>query len=286
MTNRVPRLGKLSSLRTRIEVSKSLTIVKKGVSAIFPASLVTWSSKVSGSIRPPLEKLLVSSASRTLFSGAISVLTEQEHPLYRIERKSIQEFRGHVNLKQFLSFCNNSGVLDSNGLGSAHSHLGHNRWVVVAHAASLCLRNIDHLFPSARPSPAPTSHVDLLWAEQPQGTSSSTCGIPGLVAFRLEHVELVTDLLCDVPDSDANVRNQGTEWMRAFLQMPLRKRPFEKGEVYSPVIGAVDWKTLSNAAFVTVPDWPEKEQWKFLQALYFGTYFGDETGLMLNILDP
>lgn len=47
----------------------------------------------------------------------------------------------------------------------------------------------------------------------------------------------------------------------------------------------MDWEPLSNAAFVTVPDWPVDEQRKFLQALYFDTYFGDETGMLLNILE-
>ena len=67
--------------------------------------------------------------------------------------------------------------------------------------------------------------------------------------------------------------------------MPWRKRVFEKSEVVAPRIGAVNSEAMSNAAFVTVQDWAEKEAWKFLQALYFGTYLGDETGMMLNIFE-
>jgi hypothetical protein len=50
-------------------------------------------------------------------------------------------------------------------------------------------------------------------------------------------------------------------------------------------VGAVDWRALCSAAYVSIPDWPETERWKLLQALYFGTYFGDETGMMVNVLE-
>ena len=74
-------------------------------------------------------------------------------------------------------------------------------------------------------------------------------------------------------------------WTEVVERLPLKKRAFETGEVVAPRIGAVDWEAITNAAFVTVPDWPQDEAWKFLQALYFGTYFGDETGMMLNVLE-
>ena len=84
---------------------------------------------------------------------------------------------------------------------------------------------------------------------------------------------------------EADGASEEEVWSRVVRDLPLKKRAFERGEVVAPRMGGLDWEAVNNAAFVTVPDWPEKEAWKFLQALYFGTYLGDETGMMLNILE-
>jgi hypothetical protein len=77
----------------------------------------------------------------------------------------------------------------------------------------------------------------------------------------------------------------GPLWSRFVESLDLRKKRFETGEVIAPRMGSMDWAGASNAAVVTVPDWPDEEKRKFLQALYFGTYLGDETGMMLNVLE-
>jgi hypothetical protein len=160
--------------------------------------------------------------------------------------------------------------------------------MVFAHVAGICLRNIDHLFPVADCYGGGSLEIDMLWTNSPSGgdqSGSEPSGF-GLIAFRRKHLALVIDRLVDAGHDTSRSDEKESTLMTALSSLPLQKRPFERGEVYSPRIGEVDWKLLSNAAFVSIPDWPEEEQWKLLHALYFGTYFGDETGLMLNILDP
>lgn len=160
------------------------------------------------------------------------------------------------------------------------------QWVIVVQGAGLAMRNIDHLLLPDSAEIYPPANLDFYWSHACKEGCFDQRATPGFWAARGEFLPLVLERLESALNGpDAQSCSEEEIWTGVVQELPLRKRAFEKGEVVAPLIGAVDWEAVSNAAFVTVADWPEKEAWKFLQALYFGTYLGDETGMMLNILE-
>lgn len=227
--------------------------------------------------------MFVSSLQRSHFSGDIVIGVEMTTVLFRVQRLTVQEITGleptHFREQfQQLSFIAAQGA-DSCG-----------DWVVFTSSAGLALRNIDHLFPSELEGPYAAPPVDFLWARVHDDPRSGPRDLaaPGFWAVRGEHAELVLGRLKAAWDAEpgATEADETRIWSQVVQDLPLRKRAFERGEVLCPPVGAVDWKALCSAAFVTVPHWPEPERWKFLQSLYFGTYFGDETGMLVNLFDP
>jgi hypothetical protein len=230
-----------------------------------------------------LTKALVSSLGRSLFSGGIIVFKNDEHPLFRFERKQVDEVTvappepsgPHLNYRD----VNREFLFQLSTCVKAERR----QWVFVSAAQSVAIRNIDHLVPPDLEGPFAPPECDFYWTALTTGKDQAS---PGLWAVRGEHLSLVLERWKEAWAAVGDEKPTETEiWSQVVRDLPLRKKRFEKGEVVAPGIGAVDWEAVSNAAFVTVPDWPEKEAWKFLQALYFGTYLGDETGMMLNILE-
>lgn len=233
-------------------------------------------------VKPSLAKMLCSSLTRVHSQADVMLFRNQEKPLFRLEREAVKEQyielffeglsidrRNHMAL-EFLA------ALNSLIVGEEYD------WVMMLECG-VAIRNIDHLVHEKIANSDNT--VDLFWlpcGNQSVGIANEASRGAWAVRGDYFHATLNEWIQAHVSTTDA----RGISWIDRIKRLPLRSRPFEKNEVYAPLVGEVDWEAVSNAAFVTVPDWPEKEQWKFLQALYFGTYFGDETGLMLNILDP
>jgi hypothetical protein len=232
-------------------------------------------------------KGLVSSMTRSTFSGRLLVLRNSEMPIYRVGRKAVDELFVSAAMSESFDLTVRKTRKQISNCMSELVKPAARQWVVMADGASLALRNIDHLIPPDSFGAFGLSGVDFYWARAGNDHISNQSATPGLWAVRGEYLPLVLELLNEEwsKESGAERGDEEAIWTRVVQELPLRKRAFEKGEVVAPRIGAVDWEAVSNAAFVTVPDWPEKEAWKFLQALYFGTYLGDETGMMLNILE-
>ena len=228
-------------------------------------------------------KGFVSSLLRSLYGGRMVVFRNHEMPVFKVERKEVDEVfvtatrrekPGAGGRSESMEFLLGLGKLVKPEL---------RQWVIFADTAGLALRNIDHLLPPDQAGPYSPPEVDFYLASA-NGTDEVT---PGIWAVRGEHLPMVLErwkCAWNELGNDAMLTGAAV-WSRVVRELPLRKKQFEKGEVYAPKIGLVDWEALSNAAFVTVPDWPVDEQRKFLQTLYFGTYFGDETGMMLNIFE-
>jgi hypothetical protein len=233
-------------------------------------------------------KGLISSLLRSLFSGRITVFRNQEVPLFKVERKVVAEVVAKTTIVDMSEAAKRRAKRELFYEHSSHLKPEPRQWVMVADTGCLALRNIDHLIPSDASGPHAPPQVDFYWARAGKDEISNPAATPGLWAVRGEHLPLVLERWKEAWNGELEPAEASMDeeiWTRVVRELPLRKRAFEKGEVVAPRIGAVDWEAVSNAAFVTVPDWPEKEAWKFLQALYFGTYLGDETGLMLNILE-
>lgn len=234
-----------------------------------------------------VRKCSLASLMRSLFGGDAIVLSNNETPVFKVGRTGLANVFTPISIIDASETGRLQGFREVLGRLEEFVTIGHQQWLIVAHVASVALRNIDHLIPSDLTDPFSLPKVDFYWAKAGQDDVSNHSATPGLWAVRGEHLPLVLERLKKEWSKGSGLDRVDEEaiWTRVVQELPLRKRAFEKGEVVAPRIGAVDWEAVSNAAFVTVPDWPEKEAWKFLQALYFGTYLGDETGMMLNILE-
>lgn len=234
----------------------------------------------------PVGKLLASSLGRSIFSGFVHVLTPHEGPVFRLRRANCEEFSEDNCDHRAL---NGSSIPRYYCLAKeANRHYGdtEGKWIVFAHPASVCLRNIDHMFTGAHLGDEISATADLLLQYPSIGEGACRGEALGLMAIRSEFLGVLTARMMENETCLHEISDGKPDFMNIIMGLKLRIRRFERGEVYAPKIGSIDWELLRGAAFVTVPDWPEKEQWSFLQSLYFGTYFGDDTGLMLNIFDP
>jgi hypothetical protein len=235
-----------------------------------------------------LLRIATASLLRSLFADDLLIFRTGDTPLYKVERKQVTEVPLEISVT---------------GKGEAERRQASRRflfslcdqikpeprqWVIVADPAGIALRNIDHLIPPDLPGPYAPPEVDFFWARvHEDGTGSRDEAGPGLWAVRGEFLPMVLERWREAWETEpaAGEEDERRIWSDVVRSLPIRKKAFERGEVLCPAVGAVDWKALCSAAYVSIPDWPETERWKFLQALYFSTYFGDETGMMVNVLE-
>jgi hypothetical protein len=233
----------------------------------------------------PVElRVVVSSQLRSLFTGEIIVFRTSDMPLYKVARTQLTEIpvigkrgaeRCRVSQEFLFNLC-------------THIKPEPRQWVIVAVPAGIALRNIDHLIPPDLPGPYAPPEVDFFWARvHEDGNGPRDEAGPGLWAVRGEFLPVVLERWKEAWEAEpaAGEEDERRIWSDVVRSLPIRKRAFERGEVICPAVGAVDWRALCSAAYVSIPDWPETERWKFMQALYFSTYFGDETGMMVNVLE-
>ena len=233
-------------------------------------------------------KCFAASLMRCLFTGSINIFHNHAIPLFKVERKQVTEAPVENPI---------SGSEEAEERRASREFLFNlcsqikpepRQWVIVADPAGIALRNIDHLIPPDLSGPYAPPEADFLWARVNEGGSRPRDAAgPGLWAVRGEFLPLVLERWKEAweAEPEAGMEDERRIWSDVVRSLPIRKKAFERGEVLCPAVGAVDWKALCSAAYVSIPDWPETERWKFLQALYFGTYFGDETGMMVNVLE-
>jgi hypothetical protein len=231
-------------------------------------------------------RLLAASLFRSQFRGEVWLVSSRDHQLFRTSRGGFVQIRVPNGEDESRDTWAQRGRVALELENTLAERPGCFVWIL--DAAGIALRNIEHLIASCNYDHLSAPEIDLFWTDgyRCSGGTGSLVASPGIWAVRGEHIPLLFHRWLKRANDCAGDVSEAEIWSAVAREIPLKKRLMEKGEVYSPEIGSVNWEAVSNAAFVTVPDWPEKEQWKFLQALYFGTYFGDETGLMLNILDP
>lgn len=234
-------------------------------------------------------RVLAASTLRNLFNGEIVIFrTAELPPLFKVERAQVTEVlvehpvsgRGEKVSRRA------SRELPFNLCDYIHPEP--RQWVIVADPAGITLRNIDHLIPPDVAGPYAPPEFDFLWARVHEGGGGARDEAgPGFWAVRGEFLHMVLERWKEAREvgTEAGIGDERRIWSDVVRNLPIRKKAFERGEVLCPAVGAVDWKALCSAAYVSVPDWPETERWKFLQALYFSTYFGDETGMMVNVLE-
>ncbi len=230
-----------------------------------------------------ITKMAVSSLLRTHFDGSVETYLAAETPLFKMVRQGLSEksFQPEeTSPYEIWSSRHSVGFLIELPTPDAFDQ----QWVVIVHPATLALRNIDHLLPQPQNDNYMAEGCDFLWYKVKSGNTHRAS--QGIWAVRANHLQTVLEAWKSKWIAEQENLSDQEIWNQVIAELPLRKRCFESGEVVEPNIHALDWSAISQAAFVTIPEWPAEEQRKFLQALYFGTFYGDETGLMVNILDP
>lgn len=229
-------------------------------------------------------KGLVSSLLRSLYSGRIVVIRQSGDPLYKVERTAVEELwisRAKIDKVSNSLATTSKFHFNLSLVCDVEAEL--RQWVIVANSECVVLRNPDHLIPPDAITSYGANDIDFYWSE----TDVNCVAAPGFWAVRKEHFKLVLDSWHRAWSEalDEGVPRENEIWNKVVRCLPLRKRRFEKGEVVAPSLNAVDWEAVSNACLVTLSDWPEEEAGKFLQALFFGRYLGDESGMLLRIMD-
>ncbi len=229
-------------------------------------------------------KILVSSLQRSLSAGHFMAYRNQETPLFRIDRKHFDEIPVNkafpekdllTRRQRTREYLFRLGDLISPAAG---------QWLMIADSGGVALRNIDHLLPIETGMDGPARSVDFYWTRiGERGNEAST----GLWAVRGDKFRLVLDAWRRAYSRGGihSLEDDARIWSEVVQSLPIKKRSFEAGEVLAPSPNGLNWSAVSKAAFVTVPDWQPGEQQMFLQALYFSVYLGDESGLMLDLID-
>ena len=233
--------------------------------------------------RALLAKGCASSLMRNLFSGDLLIVRNSLEPVFRVDRKRLDE--------KAITLPTETDPLSrfQTDLRALSEHLetleiAPRQWVLIASAASVALRNIDHLLPPDAAGPFAPPQIEFYWNRTTCGSGKQDLATPGFWAVRGEHLSMVLAHWKDALQHGQFSSNEEI-WTRVVRELPLKKRHFEHGEVIAPLISAIDWELVTKAAFITLPSWPDQEARKFLQALYLGTVFADDTGFFFHILD-
>lgn len=237
-----------------------------------------------------LVKILVSSLSRSLFSGKILIYTNRPEPLFKVDRKNVEVIHVEEN-RETRHTQENRGIFAEeariraqfDGLGNAlgRMRVEERQWVVFIDAASVCLRNIDHLFPLDHSGPYANDAVDLLWT----GGAGKGSVAPSHWAIRGKHALAFLQSWANFGGSEVDASHVG-RWSRFIEQLPLRKLRIESGEVAILKIDEVDWRMVADAAIIAAPEWPIREKLLLIQSLYLGTFLGDDDGMIVSLLEP
>ena len=247
-------------------------------------------------------KPLASSFLRNLTTAELCCWKNDPQPLFRVERKGMREIVTDQKMSDHLdSFIE---------LDLTQLECDANDTIILMNPSALCLRNPDHLWPEQIQGEFSSTQPDLLWMEDRKERLRGSpfaalltqeelanyghrfVASTGMVACRGSCLDRLFAVWKDILESntslDESIREKAV-WNKVLVSLAneIKQKPFERGEVIPVREREIDWDEVRNACIVSVSDWKdEKAKDYFLRCLYFGHFFGDESGLMLNILDP
>lgn len=244
-----------------------------------------------------MAKLACSSLQRVLTAADLHCWKNDMQQLFRIERAVffehvVEHFQLIVNPNSLNCLMKNPDFSD-------------NVTNVFTDSAMIAMRNPDHLWPESFGGKPDLQYSEdrkerirnsafaaLLTDEELDVHSHRFVSSPGIFSVRGVKLERLAEVWKQAQeigkDLDESIREKAV-WNKTLVMLAgeMTQKPFERGEVIPVREGEIDWDEVRNACIVSVSDWKdEKAKEHFLRCLYFGHFFGDETGLMLNILDP
>jgi hypothetical protein len=244
-------------------------------------------------------KPVISSAYRVLTTSKFYCNKQSNDPTFRIEHVNLTEFYSDQNINTSYDYFANLDFLSKD--------LAVGECIVFIDACSMFARNPDHLWSASNDS---SIQVDIQFMEdRKERLRGSPFAIlltvselekfghrfvasPGIFTVSVDKQERISSVWREIlklgKDLEETIREKAV-WNKTLIMLAgeMTQKPFERGEVIPVREGEIDWDEVRNACIVSVSDWKdEKAKEHFLRCLYFGHFFGDESGLMLNILDP
>lgn len=242
-------------------------------------------------IHRTMAKMLTGGLLRNFFGGKIVVFRNTPAPLFKVERKGLEEI--YVDVEP-------GGTVAQQFKYRARHWLETDGCDAVAFVDVDCavLRGVDHLFPD--------ESWDILWQperghrvntvfhnayltdEEMKRLTSRDGANSGTWAVRTEHYHAVMKEWERLDAMKAQRRKMASDqpaWDRLLLDTPLRTRPFERDEIMLPPLGGnyCEWR---DAAILHVPGWPLDAKVEFLAGLFYARYLGDPGGHYLDLIEP
>lgn len=264
------------------------------------AYTIAFDAPGSGSCRQMVQ-MLGASAARTYLEGDLYVIRNTEEPLFRVERKGIEEIFVQTPAleHQALADLGNAWKFRATEVLSPEMVGGYDA-VMFIDADCLILRNLDHLFAG--------DDWDILYQPEPgrsmrdpvfsgyltdEEMKASRFGInAGTWAVRAGIYHDVMAAWAAImerePVRDPRWRDQ-TAWNRLILDAESvygwRARAFEAHEIQFPLHLDLDWKRYKDAAIVHCVGGNTLEKLQFMFGMYMQTFFHDPKGTMVTLLD-
>lgn len=244
-----------------------------------------------------ISKIATSSLTRQLTDGEIYCIGNEPRYTFKIQRAHTHDII--IEDLIYANLCDCIAKISQNFFSLPRSPT-----IRIFAPQLVCLRNPDHLFLQNNNN----SNIQYTQDRQERLKNSNFAALfttkelsifghrfvssPGIFSIQSEYLNRLITTWKEVQQQgqhlDEAIREKAV-WNKTLVMLAgeMTQKPFERGEVIPVREGEIDWDEVRNACIVSVSDWKdEKAKEHFLRCLYFGHFFGDESGLMLNILDP
>jgi hypothetical protein len=240
-----------------------------------------------------MAKILASSLLRSYFTGDILILHNGTAPLFRVERRGVEE--------RMLTLPPGTDLMAA---GCALKYRARSwipegyEWVCFLDCDMIALRNIDHLFDPGAPA-------DILWQPEPsrmrtgsysayftdaelphlwpEGANAGSWAVRG-VHYRavMEEWERINHR----PPERPHQSHDQPAWNRLLYDTPLRRRRFEKEEIMFPLLFQHSYRNYREAALLHPNGCQAAVKLEFLMGQFLGRYFGEPAELILGMVEP
>jgi hypothetical protein len=241
-----------------------------------------------------LGKLLGSSLLRTWFSGDVVIFRNTPEPLFAVERAGLSEV--FIETPDFQALADQQEAWRYKFRVREYLDVSGYDKVLFLDADCLALRNLDHLlegdwdirwYPESRKLTDSVFNCFLTdeeihrWRDRP-GANSGTLAV---------RAEVFHDVMAEWERIDLGpttrtrfCSDQGS-WNRLLLDTKLRTKRFERGEIQFPLCLHPSFHDWKKAALVHAIGGTLREKMRFLWGLYMQTFYYDDRGTMLNLLE-
>jgi hypothetical protein len=241
-----------------------------------------------------LVKMLASSLLRTRFSGDIVVFRNFATPLFHVERVGLEEVE--IETPDYVTIADQQEAWRYKFRVRDYLDVSGYDKVLFLDADCLALKNIDHLlagdwdigwYPETRMVTDRVFNCFLTDAElrtlgRKPGANSGTLAVRG------EHYEAVMaewERLDLGPTTRERFCSDQASWNRLLLDTKLRTHAFPQEEVQFPLALHPSYHAWKNASLIHAIGGTTREKMRFLYGLYMQTFFYDDGGTVLNLLE-